>query len=167
MKDILQYISLEWFSIVGVFVSVFAAFISMKILKSKKDADKRLTKLMQSNEMLKEANKTIEIIKQDIENSNNKLKELDNVNFEYKKIREEFQRRELELFKFELFKKQIELLTEKLDSKDANEVLEALNQNSMKGQTNYLNYILKKSGSSELITIDIPPKPDRLQITNK
>ncbi len=157
MIDILK--NIEWTSLIAVFIGLFSALISADIFKRKKNADKHLTNLIKNDKMFqKDFLEKLEKIKQTQENTKELFSKELNINSPYDikslEIKTESLKHELELLKLEILKKHIELLSYKLDSKDGKEIWDALNQKSLHGQVNYVNNILKQSGSPEHISFE-------------
>lgn len=157
MIDILK--NIEWSSVIAIFIGLLSAFISADVFKRKKDADKHLTNLIKNDKIFqKDFLEKLEKIKQAQENTKEQFSKELNINSPYDiktlEIKTESLKHELELLKLEILKKHIELLSHKLDSKDGKEIWDALNQKSVYGQANYLNNILKQSGSSEHISFE-------------
>lgn len=151
--------NIEWTSFISIILGAFAAISSAWIFKRKKDADNRLTKLIKEDDLfIKEYQAYIDKIKLGQEEYKKQLTEKLDINSEYDikslEIKTESLKHELELLKLEILKKKLELLTSKLESKDVNEIIEALNQKSIKGQANYINQILHQSGSTEQIRFE-------------
>ncbi len=155
MKELFN--NIEWMSTLAVLTSVAGALFSAFILRRKMNADKKLSEQLKNDtnfvskykEQLDKIIRLQEESKKKLSDETDLLSELDLKTLE---IKTESLKLELQRQKLEIIRNYLEVLTKNLDSKkDMNEIIEALNQKSIKGQANYINQILHQSGSTEQI----------------
>lgn len=155
MKELFNKI--EWLSALTVLISVIAAVLSGYILKRKMNADKKLSTLLKNDSEFEskyqeQIQKIIRLQNESIKNLSDETNLQNELDIAALEVKTESLKLELEKQKLELLRKYLELLTKKLDSKkDMDEIIEALNQKSIKGQANYINQILHQSGSTKQI----------------
>lgn len=155
MKEIFENIELH--EIVSIFFGIISTIIVLNIYNRKRNADHKLVELFKSDKNFsKNYNIKIEKLKAknyaDINNYEKKI----NINSLYDlkaiEIKRKMLQQEIELLKLELMKQEIELLVSSLNQDYKNEILKAVNQQNVVGQKNYINNILRKSGSTENIS---------------
>lgn len=120
-SEILTYVAIV-LGLLGVIMSVLTFY-------RKKRAEQNFEKLLKQHKNRIEKIKRIGIIKNEIERSD----------------------RILTFEEFVKVQKNIKKLLDKLEEKERQEILESLEQKSMKGQVDYLNKLIHLSGSTEII----------------
>lgn len=158
MKKIIENIELT--NIVSIIFGIISIIVVLLIYNRKRHADKSLAELFKSDKDFKITYyKEIQKIKSKNDYVINNYKKNININSNYElksfEIKTKMLEQEIELLKLELLKEKINKLILKLSQNDKREILEALNQKNIIGQKNYINNILKQSGSTENIYFEL------------
>lgn len=158
MENIIE--NIELMNIATIIFGIISIIIALAIFNRKKHADRSLAELFKSDkDFINIYNDKIEKIKIENEHMINMYKNNININSHYElksfEIKTKMLEQEIELLKLELLKEKINQLILKLSQNDKHEILQALNQKNIIGQKNYINNILKQSGSTENISYEL------------
>ena len=158
MKEIFE--NIELYELISIFFGIVSTIIVLNIYYRKKNADQKLLELFKSDKNFdKNYNLTIEKLKAKNYSDINNYKKRININSHYDlkaiEIKSKMLEQEIELLKLELMKQEIEQLISSLNQNHKSEILRAINQQNVVGQKNYINNILRKSGSTENISFAI------------
>lgn len=158
MKELIE--NIDPTSALALLTGLFTAVVSFYIFNKKREADKHLASLLEADKEFKKIYvKKINRIKHLNDNTINEFSNKIDIHSDYElkslEIKKQLLERELELLKLEIIREQIFVLVKSLNENDKKEILDAINQKTITGQMNYINNILKQSGSTENIQYNI------------
>lgn len=158
MKELIE--NIDFTSGIALIAGFLTAIISLYIFNKKRAADKHLASLLEADKefkkmYLKRINRIKHLNDNTINDFSNKIDIHSNYELKSLEIKKELLEKELELLKLELLRERIFELTKKLRDEDKKQILDALNQKTITGQMNYINNILRQSGSTENIQYNV------------
>jgi hypothetical protein len=158
MKEIFENTGL--YNIISIGLGIISTIIVLTLFNRKRNADRKLVELFKSDKNFdKKYNVKIQQLKAKNNSDINEFKKRIDINSNYDlksiEIKRKMLEQEIELLKLELLKQEIEHLIYSLNPNDKREILKAINQKNLIGQKNYINNILRQSGSTENISFEL------------
>lgn len=154
MKELIENIDIT--SAIALCIGFVSAILSFYIFNKKRTADRHLASLLKDDKRFKKIYfDKISRIKNLNNNTISELTSMIDINSAYElkslEIKKELLKKEIELLKLEILRERIYELAKELKEDDKKQILDALNQKTVIGQMNYVNSILRQSGSTENI----------------